>query len=122
MNWKVYVLAGLLVLAFVGYAAHSIKRNGALEAELKTARAENEKLLADKERLDNALLARERERDKAIAEVAHAKTEIERLAAKDVALRAWLDADLHHAVADILRNLDGPGVPFRRADTALPGP
>lgn len=49
MNWKVYVLVGLLVLAFAGYAANSLKENGELSAKLERAEADR-KALAERER------------------------------------------------------------------------
>ena len=49
MNWKLYVLVGFLVLAFAGYAASSIKKNGELSAKLEQSEAAR-KALAKRER------------------------------------------------------------------------
>ena len=48
MNWKLYVLVGVLVLAFAGYAASSIKENGELQAKLEQAEAAR-KALSERE-------------------------------------------------------------------------
>ncbi len=71
MNWKLYVLVGVLVLAFAGYAAHSIRENGKLAAKLEQAEAARE-TLAERERTVTAGLEKSNRDLRKLKEERHA--------------------------------------------------
>lgn len=91
MNWKAYLLVGLLVLSFAGYIAHSLKESGALEAKLERAEADREASVEREKKVTADLEESGRELRK-LKEMRHAATDrINKVADPTGCLDAVLD-------------------------------